>query len=154
MLELQPYILWPVAPYQGLRGVDAWGAGGFGAPREGKDDGHPGVDAVGKPGDRLIQPIPGQLFHIGIAYPGETLGSIHIKGIGIYADWRIKLFYASTKMPRYSMLGQGFALGEVQDRALLATRRNPKRGPMINHVHLGLWIDDKLVDPTSFMRHP
>jgi len=134
--------------------MDAWGGGSFGAPREGKDDGHPGVDCVGEPGNRIVIPILGRVFHIGIAYPGEALGSIHIKGHGIYDGWRVKLFYVKAQMPRYTMLGQGMTLGVLQDRAALARKRDPKRGPMINHVHLGLWIDGKLVDPTNYFRRP
>jgi len=153
-LNARPYLAWPVVPCQGFRIMDAWGGGSFGAPRQGKPDGHPGVDCIGEPGDRIVMPIVGQVFHIGIAYPGEDLGSIHIKGVGIYDGWRVKLFYARAEMPRFAVLGQGITLGVLQDRAALATRRNSKRGPMTNHVHLGLWIDGKLVDPTDYLRRP
>jgi len=135
--------------------MDAWGGGSYGAPREGKEGGHPGVDISGEPGDRIVMPILGQVSHIGIAYPGiKDLGSIHLKGVGVYAGWRVKLFYAGATMPRYALLGQGMSLGVLQDRTALATLRNPKRGKMTNHLHLGLWIYDELMDPTEFLRRP
>lgn len=153
-MDTKLYLTWPIEPFQDFRSMDAWGGGSFGAPREGKDDGHPGVDIVGKPGDRVLMPMPSQIVHIGIAYKGEVMGSIHLKGHGDYEGWRIKLFYAQAEMPRYAMLNRGFHLGVLQDRAALATRRNPTRGPMINHLHLGLWIDGEIVDPTQFLRRP
>jgi len=153
-LSPKPYLAWPVVPYQGFRLMDAWGGGSFGAPRAGKENGHPGVDCVGEPGNRIVIPIVGAVSHIGIAYPGELLGSIHIKGVGLYDGWRVKLFYVEAVMPRHAVLGQGMPVGVLQDRSALARKRNPKRGPMINHVHLGLWIDGELVDPTEYLRRP
>lgn len=126
----------PVMPYRGTRGVDAYGAGGFHAPRDGGARKHEGLDFVTVPGDKIIMPAGGLITGIGTAYPYSTLGAVHIAcSDGIHF---IRLFYLNTGREVGTMLGQGDILGSAEDVAAYWELKSPRAGTMTNHVHLEL----------------
>jgi len=150
--------------------MDAWGAGGFNAPRRKGEEkyGHKGQDFLAKVGDSVIAPMDLRIEHIGRAYPDEhpgekdpsDLGSIHIYGMGPWYGMMGKLFYAGVlpdvKAGRNFL--QGHVIAKAQDRTALATLRDPKRPKMLNHVHFELYIREegqwRLVDPCAHIKMP
>ena len=150
MLKLTP----PVVPYRGTRGMDSWGSGNFGASRDGGSRTHDGLDLVTVPGDAIVSPIRGTVVHVGVAYAGSNLGSLHIEGDAEWSGWRVKLLYV---MPdpgiggRYVMAGD--RLGDAQDVAGYHQAHNPDRpGAMRNHVHMEIRVTEpRLIDPAHHM---
>lgn len=152
-------LLHPVVPFRGYRTIDAWGAGGFGAPRvkrrasgNGKLYTHKGLDCLANLGDHVIWPCEAEVVRFGRAYPDEApgradpsdLGSIHLRGRGELRPLRIKLLYLAPAP--FVVVGRrgvpGNILGIAQDRAAYARAQNPARGPMMNHVHIELyWVE-------------
>lgn len=160
-----PVILPPVVPYRGLRGVDAHGGGGFGAPRGSRS--HPGQDFAGAPGDLAVAVMLGSVSRLGMAYNDDPsteqdeseLGSIHIFGKGEWKDMWAKLLYAKpTNLTLGETVHPGQPLGLVQDRSAFV--RDTDKGPMINHVHLTLKVRDLasgkwvIVNPMHYMALP
>lgn len=156
---------WPVEPNRGARGVDAWGAGGFGAPRD--DQAHDGLDCVTKPGDWIVCPFTGKLAHVGFAYKDQAaldagdadkLGTLHITGMGHWAGFRAEILYCRVLHPVSvgEMIPRGMRLAEAQDvagyHATKAIHAGISRGRMTNHVHFRLKVAGKVVDPTPYFR--
>jgi len=161
----------PVVPYRGTRSLDAFGGGGYGAPRskacpactpptraacqkcEGKGKlkyAHLGLDFISKPGDLCVFPIDGVVVRDGVAYdkPGCTLGSIHIEGTEGFRGYRVKLLYAALldALNIGSLGHSGAPLAHAQDVAAY----HRAAGKMTNHIHLEVWQDGKRLDPTPF----
>lgn len=141
----------PVSPYRGLRTIDAFGAGGYQAPRG--DHRHQGLDFRAEVGDAVVAPCPCIVNHIGVAYPGADLGSIHLDGMGDFTPIRLKLLYA---MPRVDTIvgatfNAGDPIGTAQSVAGYWQSRHPERGEMQNHIHLEVEIDGRKVDPASYI---
>lgn len=150
-------LLWPVVPYCGTRGIDAWGAGGFGAPRSRGGDAyaHKGLDCIAQPGDAIIYPVGARIIRVGRAYPDEApgisdpsdLGSLHLRAEGALRPLRIKLLYVGTHLAVGERGAAGDPLGGAQDRAAYARHRAPKKEPMINHVHVECWWEERGEEP-------
>jgi len=153
-------VLPPVSPYRGLRSVDAYGSGGYGAPRlrDGERYGHKGQDFLGKPGDIAIAPITGYIVHLGLAYPDSDLGSIHIVGEkgSEFEALKVKLLYiARWQVATDNAVHAGETIGYVQDVAGYHAKHNPaKSARMQNHVHLELYFHNELVDPGRWLALP
>ena len=159
----------PVRPHQGIRQPDAWGAGGFGAPRKrsnGERYRHPGIDLIGKLMNEVVSPMTGVCVRLGRAYPDERpnevdpsdLGSIHILGRDAWDGFRAKILYVKPASDMYlsKTVHRGHLIGTVQDRAELARVRNPNKGSMTNHIHLSLYytedgINWTIIDPTPLL---
>lgn len=163
-------ILPPVRPFQGVRGIDAWGSGLFMAPRtrNGEPYGHKGLDFLGVVGDFGQFPIEGIVTLLGVAYPDDPatpghetdLRSIHIEGVNAWDGMMIKVLYMAPKVTEGYHGQPGELLGAVQDRAGFATMAaavhpDLPRGPMDNHIHMelyikegGLWV---LKNPAEFL---
>lgn len=124
----------PVRPERGTRGVDAYGAGGFGAPRGGRK--HHGLDFVSVPGDHVVAPCGGVITHIGRAYADSTLGSVHIKAND--GQHYIKLLYVACGRKIGDVVGQGDPIGSAEDVAGYWELKAPRGGKMTNHVHCEL----------------
>ncbi len=160
-------LVWPTRPFRGVRGIDAWGGGGFNAPRvkskggERITYGHKGLDLTAKPDDGLVYPCDAKVIRIGRAYRDEDLGSLHLRATGELAPLRIKFLYVGPRvMLKVGSEGKkGTVLGYVQDRADMAFRHDPSRGPMTNHVHIELWWEAHgeepvLLDPGKYLDGP
>jgi hypothetical protein len=133
----------PTSPYRGLRGVDAWGSGGFGASRDGGLRRHLGCDFLAQPGDIALAPIGGRVVVVGTAYPGSSLGSIHIQGDGPYAEYYVKILYVDPDVYVGTTVKAGDRIGQVQNVTAYYAAKSPGKGPMPNHVHLELkaWVN-------------
>jgi len=90
----------PVFPFRGLRGVDGYGIGGFGAPRDEGQRRHEGTDYITVPGDVNLAPVPCKATARGLAYPHNPklpdLHSLHLQGLGDYENWHFKILYVKT----------------------------------------------------------
>lgn len=149
-------LLPPTVPYRGTRGVDAFGAGGFNAPRsrDGISYGHKGLDFLADPGDIIITPLPCFILTPGRAYSGSNLGSIHLEGIGEWRGYKAKLLYVAqdtTIAYGQGSLAGGF-LGRAQDVAAYHEANAGDGRKMKNHVHFELYKGGELIDPTPLFK--
>lgn len=156
----------PVVPYRGTRGLDAFGGGGYGAPRSKacKDKSptcpackgtgrihysHKGLDFVSKPGDGCVFPFSGIITQYGWAYIiNGPMRSIHIRGVDEYADFSVKILYVAL----LDTLKLGYR-GEMKAPLGLAQNISEYHnavGKMVNHVHYELRLKGELIDPTPY----
>lgn len=167
-----------VVPYRGLRGIDGFGAGGYGAPRvhdrNGVDrtEAHLGIDLISEPGDKAVCPFLEATFvRPGFAYPwSRELALVILKEVG---GWRrtARILYVQplTDLVPGARLKAGDQIGIAQDlTGAYAThvQKQADQGDMwakvkvrqgakiTNHVHLGL-LDSLGVaaDPTLLLAH-
>ena len=149
---------WPVFPYRGIRGIDASGGGGFGAPR-GPNRTHPGLDCITVPGDHILALFAAPIARKGIAYTDDPstpldesdLGSLHLRS----GRWWAQYLY--LRPHRHLDTGDAVlakdCIGIAQDRAQYA------KSDMTNHVHIRLkWLNDEgiwtLMDPALYLTPP
>jgi murein DD-endopeptidase MepM/ murein hydrolase activator NlpD len=157
----QQGLLPPTYPYQGTRGLDDEGGGGFNAPRRKTIAGdtifygHKGLDFVAKPGTRIIMPASGYITHLGVAYTRGDMGSIHIKvdeGEQVANhpshDYTIKILYAKPipKVKIGTHLNRGELLAHAQDIAGFHDKPN-----MTPHIHMEVYRDGRLLNPANVM---
>jgi murein DD-endopeptidase MepM/ murein hydrolase activator NlpD len=147
----------PVSPYRGLRTIDDYGAGGFGAPRRAgiQQYKHKGLDFLAEPGDVVVAPITGNIVHIGIAYPGSDLGSIHIVGSDEFADLKVKLLYGLRleSLAVGSVVTAGEQIATAQDVKHYHERQGGS-SRMMNHIHMELYRNSILVNPQHWTNIP
>jgi murein DD-endopeptidase MepM/ murein hydrolase activator NlpD len=139
----------PTRPYRGLRNTDIYGSGAFGASRGSRK--HAGLDIIAQPGDDVVSPLDGRVVRIGLAYYGSVLGSLHIQGVGEYADARIKLLYVEPDVDVNATVRRGQHIGQAQDVASYWHEKSPRSGTMKNHIHIELMIR---CDPQRWMNLP
>ncbi len=162
-------ILPPSSPYRGTRGIDAYGGGGFGAPRRKrcsrktptcpacKGTGwihytHKGLDFVADPGADAINIFPdgGRFVRAGWAYvPDRGPRNVRIEGLGSAAGYLAKYNYV-TPLEGVEP-GQEFAPGEIIGTVDNVALWHDAVGKMINHLHLELFKDGVLIDSTPFV---
>ena len=128
----------------GVRGIDVWGQGRYGAPRDKGTRIHPGSDFVCIPGQDVVSPINGVVVREKIPYAtpskGILFGGLLIKN----SDCEITMFYFEPlreviKMP----VAKGQVIGTAQDIGL----RYPG---IIPHVHL----EFTSINPELFINLP
>jgi peptidoglycan LD-endopeptidase LytH len=123
----------------GVRGIDAFGSGDFGAVRDAGKRRHHGVDYVSDPGADVLAPLSGKITRIGFAYSGrEDLQYVEIVNPDTNVSARV--LYVSPTVAEGDVVSAGDALGIAQD----LTGRYPG---ITNHVHVEMrdaqrdWID-------------
>lgn len=158
---------WPIVPYRGLRGVDDFGDGAYGAPRstDGRPRYHRGLDIRANPKDDCVAPFAGRIVTVGRAYadPACDLRSIHILGTGSFDGFKLLILYAKpiTLVQHNGFDGwvkQGERIAVVQDVAAHHERRAGGERKMNGHIHVELrrtegkrWV---IVDPTPYFVPP
>ena len=138
----------PVSPWQGLRGIDAEGAGGFRAPRG--SHWHEGLDVKAKPDDAAISPIDGKIERLSYPYGNtgpHSMRSVHIKGQGRHQGIRVKLYYVNPSVVVNNRVQQGEVLGLAQNIA----KYHNAEDTMENHIHMEVWL---AVDPGPMLEVP
>lgn len=157
---------WPVQPPLGLRGIDDFGNGAFGADRVtsthsagsapvGTTYGHMGLDIAAEPGSLFYAPCSGTLAVQGYAY---KLGAGGLRSVHLLADesspwagWRFVILYAdATERAKLLSCKAGEAIGVVQNVAAYHMKKGKRK--MVNHLHFaayqrdhrGVWV---LTDP-------
>ena len=123
----------------GVRGIDAFGSGNFGAVRDAGKRRHHGVDYVSQPGAEVLAPLSGKITRIGFAYSGrEDLQYVEIINPETHLSARV--LYVSPTVAEGDLVSAGDVLGAAQD----LTGRYPG---ITNHVHVEMrdaqrrWID-------------
>ena len=121
-------------PIEGpVRGLDAYGSGEFGAPRDGGRRTHGGVDLVAAPGAPVRAPITGVVTRIGTVYAGpDDLRYVEIANAITGVKARV-LYVGATVKP-----GGAVAAGDLIGRAQSLAQRYP--GGITNHVHLEVLV--------------
>lgn len=146
-----------IEPHRGYRAIDAWGGGGYGAPRrkDGKSYPHKGLDFIAECGDKVVAPMDCEVAKVGVAYANTDLGSIHLHS----PEMRLKVLYVKPQIDCIAgaIFKVGDWIGSAQSVAGYHMAHEPHKGPMINHVHLevqvlegGVW---KLVNPALYLPH-
>ena len=114
---------------QEARGHDAYGAGGFGASRDGGVRRHEGVDFVADAGQAVVAPVSGYVTKIGYAYASDmSLRFVEITNPALRIAARV--FYVNPKVA----VGDAVAVGTPIATAKSLQRKYP--GGMTDHVHL------------------
>lgn len=108
---------------------DAYGAGQFGARRDGGSRRHEGVDYLAEAGQAVDAPISGYVTKIGYAYPGdESLKFVEITNPAL--NYAARVFYVNPTVE----VGDTVAIGQPIATARSLQRKYP--GGMTDHVHL------------------
>lgn len=131
-----------------VRGVDAYGSGAFGAPRDGGRRAHQGVDLVAAPGEPIRAPISGIVTRLGEAYGGRD-GLTYVEIANPATRYIARVLYVGPAVPLGRRVAAGDFIGQAQDLA----GRYP--AGMTNHVHVELTgrrggrLDPLVVLPTA-----
>ena len=163
-----PLAKWPADPNQGLRGIDDFGNGAFGAGRiasnhsagdhkPGTSYAHKGLDIAIPAGGIIYSPCAGTLLWPGFAYKNMEgdLRSIHIVGSGEFKNYRFTILYAKL-MPNLrgiESVNAGDPICLAQDIASFEQAKRP--GKCRNHIHVEVRRYDpatqkvSLVDPNE-----
>lgn len=131
-----------------IRGRDHYGAGGYGAGRDGGRRRHLGVDYVAAPGGPVRAPIAGAVTLIGHAY-GRSSGLDFIEIRDEARNLRARVFYVSPRVSVGQVLVAGDPIGVAQD----LTVRYP--AGITNHVHVELMnAQGRHIDPSTLLPLP
>lgn len=148
-ISAPPNLSWPIKPKRGVRQIDAAGDGRYGASRDGGTRQHLGVDLLAHPGDDVVAPCPCEVTHVGLAYAGSSLGSIHLKGWDGWGGYTFKLLYVAPEVTVGEILVAGEVLGSAQDIAAYYEAKGTHG--MTNHVHFEVHSGEGPVDPLPLL---
>ncbi|WP_325059787.1 M23 family metallopeptidase [Vitreimonas sp.] len=116
--------------HSGVRGVDAFGSGDFGARRDAGKRRHHGVDYVAAVGALVRAPISGEVSRLGYAYRG--VGRLRIVEIvNPETKYTARVLYVAPTVSVGDVVVAGDEIGAAQD----LSRRYPG---ITNHVHVEL----------------
>lgn len=124
---------------------DAYGAGQFGARRDGGSRRHEGVDYRAQAGQDVDAPISGYVTKIGYAYAGSSdLKFVEITNPAL--GYAARVFYIEPTVE----IGQSLRLGETIGQAHGLQSRYP--GGMTDHVHMEVITPgQKRIDATRLL---
>ncbi|XP_078347146.1 myeloid protein 1-like isoform X2 [Oculina patagonica] len=131
-------------PSNQIRGLDRWGSGAFGASRGRRT--HKGIDIVCSAGSNISAPFPAKVLRRSKPYLNNNAdynNGIYMEGTEKWAGYRVKMWYVGKQVRNGAILPAGSYIGDMKDRAA------GSRG-MTNHVHVQLYKDGKIVDPTPY----
>jgi hypothetical protein len=119
---------------------DNQGLGHFGAPRGGRK--HQGIDFLANPGSAIMAPISGIMRPLTV-YSTDT----RWKGVSIKNNTtEVKIFYIHPLIVNNTHVYNGTRIGTAQDRASVSPG-------MKNHIHVEVYINGKLVDPSPYFSY-
>lgn len=124
----------------GLRRLDCWGSGAFGASRGGGS--HGGIDLAVDPGGVIIAPTSGEVIREARPYANDSRysGVLFRGSDGV----EFKIFYLTGWC--IACYQQGEQLGTAQDIR--------KKYPVItNHIHLEVFVGGSRVNPMDYFDH-
>jgi hypothetical protein len=147
--QLPKTLCWPVQPNRGVRQIDAAGDGTFGASRDGGTRKHLGLDLISHSGDNVLAPCMCEVTHIGLAYAGSTLGSLHLKGWDDWGAYTFKLLYVQPEVTVGEILRVGEVIATTQDVAGYYAGRGTKG--MTGHVHFEVHTLEGAVNPLDLL---
>lgn len=139
----------PVFPYIGVRGIDAWGAGGYGAPRDNGSRAHPGTDFITQQcpqPSHAIATMSGTVKHTGFVYVDDPkteidetiLGTIHLD----CGEFYLKYYYAKPSVHVGDHVNAGDTIGEAQSLIPFYREKDETRDDITDHVHFEVLVRD------------
>ena len=137
-----------------LRGADSWGDGSFKASRGLDKNGdvklHKGIDYACLPGQEIMSPCVGQVTKLGYPYPYTSSGTNYrYVEITDLTGLKHRIFYITPTVDLTQQVTVLDVIGISQD--ISAKFHDPKRKPMINHVHVEvLGLDGEPINPEGF----
>jgi murein DD-endopeptidase MepM/ murein hydrolase activator NlpD len=123
---------------QNVRGCDPFGCGSFGASRGSRK--HNGIDVVTVPNQLIKSPINGEITRFPFPY-GTDLSYTGIEIIN--SEYKIKIFYVTPLVA----IGKKVSAGEVIAKSQNISAKYSNE--MVNHVHLEVYKNGVLIDPTK-----
>lgn len=134
---------WMISPTGlGVRALDKWGDGRYGAPRGGRR--HKGVDFICIPNQEIVSPINGLFIRLKFPYAnpvnGILFGGVLLRG----SNFDVTMFYFEPIKGKIAMpVKKGEVLGLAQDLRI-------KYDGITPHIHLQ--IDS--INPELFINLP
>lgn len=131
----------------GVRGVDAFGSGRFGAVRDAGKRRHHGVDYVARPGAAVVAPLSGKVTRIGFAYSGRE-DFQYVEIVNPQTHLTARVLYVAPTVTEGDVVSAGDVLGAAQD----LTNLYPG---ITNHVHVEMrdaerrWLDASAQLPSA-----
>ena len=127
------------------RGVDDYGAGNFGASRDGGGRQHLGHDYAAWPGSIVLPFCGGEVTKVGYPY-GDDLSWRYVR-ILAPNGWIWRYFYVEPLVKKGEEVTVDTPIGKVQDLRKRYGGELSRRGPITPHVHVdvrddkGQWLD-------------
>lgn len=130
-----PRMVSPV-PNPRIRGQDAYGAGHYGAARDGGARRHNGIDIVAQPGQPIVSPVDGTIIRTDIdPYSGVPSKAKKLLGVAIKTENQetVRMLYVTPHVTIGQRVAGGqTVLGTVQILSRVYPPKN--RGRMTNHI--------------------
>lgn len=128
-----------------LRGNDPTGHGNFGASRGLRT--HNGTDYVAEPNENIYACISGSV-RIGNVYETTKEGKPKMKLVEIKnSQDKVKQMYVSSLLSTGDTIEEGDLIGFAQDISDYHHEEGEQK--MINHCHVSVWRNGKLIDPET-----
>lgn len=129
-----------------IRECDAYGCGHYEASRGSRK--HYGIDVVTQKGDAIYSPITGYLNRLAYPYASDlSYKGIEIIGTGIHQGFKVKIFYCIPTIKIGASVVAGVT--KVAESQAINEKYSTK---MTNHVHLEVYKDNKIIDPTNIIQ--
>jgi len=124
-----------------IRGCDKHGCGHFGAPRDSATN--DGIDIICQPGSDVFAPFVGRILQAIRPEPNKEYAynnGLLVHGLQDYRAYQAKIFYMTPSRESGTM--------EAGDK--IGTSVAQPHEHMIQHVHLKVYKDGVIIDPTSW----
>ena len=133
-----------ILAYLPKRGTDDWGSGAFGASRGSRK--HKGIDYACYPDTAIMSSIKGIVTKLGYPYADDL--SYRYVEVTDNAGARHRYFYVEPELDVGDEVTIGSRIGRAQDIA--ARYPDPNKGPMKNHIHYEILVNNEPVDPEQY----
>ena len=131
-----------------IRGNDNWGAGHYGASRDGGKRKHRGIDIINHVNEAVCAYENGTVTKIGYPYNqdgGEKAFYRYIE-ISCADNSRHRYFYVDPLVQVEQRVKKGDIIGSAQDLAVVYPG-------IVQHFHFELIIKGRRIDPTEYVRN-
>lgn len=130
---------WQILRAANVLRSDAEGSGAYNASRGGRK--HNGIDLVASVGVDVVAPFDGVVSRHSVPYANDT----RYKGIELTSGlMKLKIFYCVPNFEVGARVSKGQRIATVQN---ISAKYSSK---MINHIHIELYINDVLQNPTNY----
>lgn len=125
-----------------IRGIDKFGAGHFGASRDGGKRTHVGVDPITIAGADFLSRVEGTVSKLGYPYKGN----LDYRYVQITAKngWLWRYHYVAPSVELCLKIKVGDKIGVCQDL-------QPRYPGITQHVHFEIKVDGEYIDPTNYL---
>jgi hypothetical protein len=137
-------LTWVNPTGHGIRQIDAWGSGAFGASRDGGARQHLGVDYIAALNQSVLAAVDGTIYRLGFPYANDL--SYRYVGIETAKGHQVREMYVdpAPNIQPGAKVSAGDVIGTYQSLQ--------KRFPSITeHIHLDIRLGGTFIDPTSLI---